>query len=79
MAGAAGEGPIAGRAAPPLVPIPPDTAVEDDELLPAPLLSFAEPVGSVGDGDDTGEDVDVRLERCEFDEWLLLLLVETGF
>lgn len=59
----------------------PGPAVEDAAGLPAPLLSFAEPVGSVGDGDDTGEDVEVRLERCELAEWLLLLLVEeeTGF
>lgn len=41
-----------------------------DESLPAPLLSFSGP-GGVGDGEDTGEDVDMRRAR-EFDGWLLL-------
>lgn len=61
----------------PVVPILAETVVEDEVVLPAPLLSFADAVGSVGDGEDTGEDVDVRLERCEFAVWLLL--EEAGF
>uniref|UniRef100_A0A182UTD4 Uncharacterized protein n=1 Tax=Anopheles merus TaxID=30066 RepID=A0A182UTD4_ANOME len=77
---AAGAGAAAGRAATreegPLLPVAP----VDAATLPAPLLSFADAVDSVGDGEDTGEDADVRLERSGVVAgWLLLEVAADDF
>lgn len=57
---------------PPIAPPTEAALVVEADAFPAPLLSFTDAVDGVGDGEETGEDVDVRLERCGVVGWLLL-------